>query len=287
MMLLSEVWWSDPGWWLAIAISTIGSGIIALLIYRKQRARKQMTFQVLSDAPTVNIDKRVEDKVKILYLDDDSSYEINDANIVSLKVWNSGEKDVKVWNAEDQDVEDLEVPIRFMFEGRTVVSLTEVETDPPEKVIESKDLEKYLVQPSPTSDSIALPRCLLKPGQSISLSLLVKGSKGEIYTKGKLYQGKITKFDLYGEPATVRIFSSPVIPLGFVIVCVLGVLYYVVPGPFKGNISYSLTVAAGFTFLFGFIILVGALIFGTFNFIIKRTILMRDIIQGKKKLKWW
>jgi hypothetical protein len=236
MILLSEVWWGDPGWWLAITIGIIGSGIIAVLIYRKQRTRKQITFQVLSDAPTVNIDKRVEGKVKIMYLDKDSSYEITDANLVSLKVWNSGDKDVKVWNAEDEDVEDLEVPIRFMFEGRTVVSLTELETDPPKKVIESKDLENYLVKPSTASDSIGLPRCLLKPHQSISLSLIVKGSKGEIYPKGKLYQGKITKFDLYGEPTTIRIFSSPALPLGFVIAGALAVVFYVVPQPFK-NIS--------------------------------------------------
>ena len=84
MILLSEVWYSAPGWWLAIILGIIGSGIIGVLIYRKQRNLKQVTYQVLSDAPTVNIDKRVEGKVKIMYVDKDSSYEINDANLVSF-----------------------------------------------------------------------------------------------------------------------------------------------------------------------------------------------------------
>src|SRR6266566_7698012 len=135
------LWNSETGWWLAIILGIIGSGIIGVWIYRATRPRKQITYQILSDAPIVNIDKKVEGKVRITY--GDSNNEINDANLVSFKVWNSGNTDIKVWSAEDERVEDFEVPIRFIFEGRTVVSLTELETDPLEKVIENIDYEKY------------------------------------------------------------------------------------------------------------------------------------------------
>jgi hypothetical protein len=193
MVLLSDPWWLDPGWWLAIVLGIVGSGFIGVLIYRKQRTRKQITYQIISDAPIVNIDKRVEGKVKII--DKDSNKELIDANLISLKIWNSGDIDVKVWNAQDHDVQDMETPITFQFEGRTVVSLTELETDPPEEIIQSKELERYLNKPSPESFCIGLPRCLLERHQSIKLSVLVNGPKGKITQKGKLFQGHILNFD--------------------------------------------------------------------------------------------
>lgn len=67
MIFLSVSWLSDPGWWLAIFFGIAGSGIIGILIYRRQRTRKQITYQILSDAPIVNIDMRVAEKVKIIY----------------------------------------------------------------------------------------------------------------------------------------------------------------------------------------------------------------------------
>lgn len=64
MVLLSEIWNSETGWWLAIILGIVGSAIIGILIYLAQRTRKQITYQILSDAPIVNIDKKVEGKVR-------------------------------------------------------------------------------------------------------------------------------------------------------------------------------------------------------------------------------
>lgn len=278
MILLSEVWNSETGWWLAIILGVIGSGIIGVWIYRATRPRKQITYQILSDAPIVNIDKKVEGKVRITY--GDSNNEINDANLVSFKVWNSGNTDIKVWSAEDERVEDFEVPIRFIFEGRTVVSLTELETDPLEKVIENIDYEKYTATSFPTPDSIGLPHCLLKPRQSISLSVLVKGSKGEIIPNGKLFQGNIKKFDLYGQPTTIRIVPiilprlSWLLPLA--IFSVLFVVYSYAPEPFKTISQYI----GGFLALAYFMFFCLAIILLPISFI-------KDLIQGKKKIKIW
>ena len=49
-------------------------------------------YEVVSDAPIANTDKRVEDKVKLTYVDQDTDKEIHNANIVSLKLWNAGKK---------------------------------------------------------------------------------------------------------------------------------------------------------------------------------------------------
>jgi len=45
-------------------------------------------YEVVSDVLIANTDKRVEDKVKLTYVDQDTDEEIHNANIVSLKLWN-------------------------------------------------------------------------------------------------------------------------------------------------------------------------------------------------------
>jgi hypothetical protein len=123
MIFLSNSWWSDFLGFLGVII-TIISFIFAIVFYRRQRIFKEISYQVLSDAPIVNIDKRVKDKIRIIYADKDSSEDINDAHLLVLKAWNSGKVDVKVWNSKDPIVkhEDYEVPIGFEFKGRKVLS---------------------------------------------------------------------------------------------------------------------------------------------------------------------
>jgi len=77
--------------------------------------------------------------------------EINDARLLTLKIWNAGNGDVIIWSRENKDKASMEVPIQFEFEGRTIVGLTHVETDPPGKVIEQENLEKYLITPTTTT----------------------------------------------------------------------------------------------------------------------------------------
>jgi hypothetical protein len=51
MVLLSQAWWNDPGWLIGILIGILAI-VIAIVIYFKQRARKQITYLVLSEMPS-------------------------------------------------------------------------------------------------------------------------------------------------------------------------------------------------------------------------------------------
>ena len=62
--------------------------IVAFVVYLKQEIRKEVMYEVVSDVLIANTDKRVEDKVKLTYVDQDTDEEIHNANIVSLKLWN-------------------------------------------------------------------------------------------------------------------------------------------------------------------------------------------------------
>lgn len=114
-------------------------------------------------------------------------------------MWNSGNVDVRVWNSRQKEVKNVkyETPIRFEFEGRKVVSLAGLETEPAEDVIEPEDLKIYLMQETrlTSTDYVELPDCLLKPNQSISLTLLLTGLLSRTIRRGKLVDGKIIKFD--------------------------------------------------------------------------------------------
>jgi hypothetical protein len=85
----------------------------------------------------------------------------------------------------------LEIPIEFEFEGRAVVGLTQLETDPKD-IIRHEDFEKYINMTFPTLTSLGLPTCKLKPNQSIQLGVLLNGPSGKTNKKeGSILNGRI------------------------------------------------------------------------------------------------
>ena len=198
-------WITNPaiiGW---IGIASLVIGILAIIIgvftgywfYRKAKPLKRITYNILSDIPVVSIKHQVgRGNIKIEYEDNSGHIEeISDARLLTLTVSNTGNSDIKIWNSDDTDIEDMEEPIEFELDKRTVVSLTEVETNPQEGVIEQKYLDAYLSKPKPSPDRIGLPHCLLQQEQSIKLSVLVNGKGKKIKQRGKLINGKIGTFE--------------------------------------------------------------------------------------------
>src|SRR5712691_11163771 len=86
----TDVWHDTVFQLIVIAIVTLIAAIIGSLVSfgfsRKQHNRKEITYQVISDAPIVSINKALEDRVEIRL---DSS-PIKDARLLVLKVRNSG-----------------------------------------------------------------------------------------------------------------------------------------------------------------------------------------------------
>jgi hypothetical protein len=163
---------------ISIASLVIGivSVIIAIWFYRNGKLLKRITYEITSDTPVVSIKRQVgRGNIKIEYKDNSGhTEEISDASLLTLKIWNSGNIDIKIWNSDDPDIEPMEEPIEFEFDKRTVVSLTEIKTEPPEGVILPKHLDTYLNKPLSSLDHLGLPHCLLKQKQSIELAVLLK-----------------------------------------------------------------------------------------------------------------
>jgi hypothetical protein len=198
-------WITNPVISVWIGIASLVIGIVAIIIsvftgywfYHKSKPLKRITYDIMSDTPVVSIGRQVgRGKIKIEYEHNSGhSEEISDARLLTLKIWNTGNTDIKIWNSNDLDIEDMEEPIEFELDKRTVISLTEVKTNPPEDVILQKDLDTYLNKPLPSPNHLGLPHCLLQQKQSIELSLLVKGEGKKIKHRGKLINGKIGNFE--------------------------------------------------------------------------------------------
>jgi hypothetical protein len=204
-------WITDPTIlaWIAVASLIIGvvSIAVAYIFYRRSKNLHRVIYEVISDTPIVSVkEKTGRGKIEVTYESGQSHIEkINDASLLTLRLWNEGNGDVIIWKAGDKDVTNLEEPIQFEFEGRTVVDLTAVKTEPSGKVIRQEDFYSYLNSPSPSPTSLCLPRCILKQGQFIQLSILLNGPRGNIKLKaGKLFNGDIKSINELERRTKVR-----------------------------------------------------------------------------------
>jgi hypothetical protein len=234
-------WVTNPeinGW---IGLTSLVIGIVAIIIgvytgywfYRKAQPLKRITYDILSDIPVMSINRQVgRGNIKIEFKDNSGhTEEISDARLLTLKVWNTGNTDIKIWNANDIDVEDMEEPIEFELDKRTVVSLTEVKTDPPESVINQKQLKTYLNKPLSSPYHVGLPHCLLKQKESIELSVIVKGEGKKIKARGKLLNGKIGNFEdvIHERDRSNNIITLATIAVYLLVVASLLILYQFIP----------------------------------------------------------
>ena len=142
-------WITDPAWIGVIlgVISVIVGFVVPYWIDRRARS-KMISYQIVADTSVINIQQDSnKGKIESVYKDIVGGSEIKLAtpSVLNLKVRNMGNNDVKIWKLGDAEVQDLEVPIKFSFGGRTVVALLgQVTTSPPTGVIEPEDLKAYL-----------------------------------------------------------------------------------------------------------------------------------------------
>lgn len=96
----------------------IVTALVAIWIFRKQRSKKEISYQVISNAPIATINKQFENRVAIML---DGQF-ANDVRQVVLKIRNSGNAAVK------QD--DYNNQMKFVFEGSEVIGGDVLNTEP-------------------------------------------------------------------------------------------------------------------------------------------------------------
>jgi len=169
---------------------------VAYWIFHKQRAQKEIAYEVQSDTRIVNVEEEVKDRVEILF---DGNH-VEDMSLLTSKVRNIGNIAVKR--------EDYAEPLIFEFEGRKVVSADIIDMKPSD-LIDPKDLKTFLtIEP----DSIRLANFLLNPKDEITIKVLLTGNGNYVQARARIANGKLTKSNISNQVTYIKL-SSFVIPI--------------------------------------------------------------------------
>lgn len=177
----SSVWQflSGIGAIIAIPIAVIAT-IIAFLAYRQQHQRKEITYEIVSDAPIISVNKALEGRIEIL-LDKNP---VKNARLLIMNLRNSGNVSIRH--------EDYFEPIKFEFQKTTIISTDIIETQP-QGLLDPQSLKTFL---KVGANFVELPPFPLNPRDSIGFSILLSGS-GKFQRRGRLDQGNITNLNKY------------------------------------------------------------------------------------------
>jgi hypothetical protein len=159
-------------------IAAIIGGVIAIWIYRKQRSKKEISYQIVSDAPVLSIDQTLASRVKI-ELDGNP---VKEVTLVVFKISNTGKAAV--------DDKDYKEPLIFTFATRKVISSEVVETEPKD-LVDAPTRKIFIPLPTLGQNFIEFPKFLLNPKESVTFSVLLDGAKDEISKKGRIIDGNI------------------------------------------------------------------------------------------------
>lgn len=166
----------DPFWQFIIYIGvTLFVGIItvviSILLYRKQRRRKLLTYQIVSDTPVLSAERELADKVQVLF----NGKPVDDARLVVLRLWNAGNESIKT---EDYD---QQTPIVIDFGENTEVLDAEIlETSP------ASIKMRQLLSIASDIAAILLQPLLLNSKDSITVKVLLSRFTGTIQVNARI-----------------------------------------------------------------------------------------------------
>ncbi|GHO91005.1 hypothetical protein KSF_010530 [Reticulibacter mediterranei] len=165
----------------AVVFSGVLTSVVAIWIFRRQQQKKEISYEIISDASVISVKKNVESRVEIR-LDGNP---VKEVTLAVIKVSNTGNTAVKK--------DDYDKPLQFLFMGRTVISSEVTETEP-EDLIDQSDYKSFFLQPTPTQDFIEFPKITLNRKHTVTFSVLLNGARNEISTKGMIIDGDIVQF---------------------------------------------------------------------------------------------
>lgn len=153
----------DPFWQFIGALSALVAIVIAIVIFLKERAKKAVTFQIISFLPFLTISEEEKGDFRVLY----KGREVRDLFLVSLQVTNTGNVPITF--------NDYEKPISFIFgESSRIFSAEVVNTQP-------KTLPHEL---SIEGNRVTLSPILLNSGDTIEIKCLVTSLKKNTIVAG-------------------------------------------------------------------------------------------------------
>ncbi len=204
---------SNPIWTFLGGVGAIVAIPITLftvyLTFRQQQSSREFSYQIVSNAPIVSVNKALEKRVKILL----DNKPVKDASLLVINVWNSGQLSIKPTDYVD--------PIKFIFNNGIVISSEVLKTDPL-NLLEPQDIKTFIKS---SNSSIDLSKHHLNPRDTITFTVLLSG-KSDIQIRGKLDQGQVINYREQASKkiATLRKYSIALTLVNVVITCIQFIL---------------------------------------------------------------
>jgi len=138
---------------------------ISVRIYYLQRGRKEITYEVLSNSPIVNVKNEIKSEIKIFY----KNRPVEGINLIIIRFYNSGTLSIST--------HDFEEPIKlFLGDSAELINSEIIETKP-EQLNPKLNNEK---------DNITIAPLLLNPGDSFSLKIISLKPNEELKISGRI-----------------------------------------------------------------------------------------------------
>ena len=165
-------WKTDPTVlaWIAIyvAILTLLIGLVTtIVVYLKQRNRKELSFGVISATPLLSIRPEAKGIVQVLY----NSKPVSNVRLVILKIWNSGNQEVKL----DDYVKNQGIK----FDCGSSSEILDVQIT--EKIPPNLD-----VTLTKSSESFLLDPFLLNKRESLTIQVLISSDNDSIVVDARI-----------------------------------------------------------------------------------------------------
>ncbi|HEU5384242.1 MAG TPA: hypothetical protein VFV38_53300 [Ktedonobacteraceae bacterium] len=160
----------STGDWIGLAgvIVALAGVVVAILIYLKQRSRKEVCYEIISDASVLSVDRQIKPQVEVRF----NSVLVTNLNLVVLKLWNSGNQPIKR--------DDYDRPLELWFGGKAEILTAEVAEPNPTGATIQKDSNHVIITP-----------VLLNPKEGIKLTILVTQYHGLKEVQGRIIGGSI------------------------------------------------------------------------------------------------
>jgi hypothetical protein len=155
----------DPVWqFIGVALTLMFIGI-TILLWRMQRQRKRLSYEIISQTPLLRKEKEIKGKLEILF----SGLPVEDVYLVEAKIINSG--NVPIVST------DYEQPLCLQFSEKTHILTADVSKTYPESLEVSVNIQNTKIVLSPV---------LLNSGDSVTLQMLINQFDGKITFGGRV-----------------------------------------------------------------------------------------------------
>lgn len=158
-------------------IAILVGAFVALLVYFKQKNKKELSYTLVSSAPIVSVKPDVADRIKI-YLDGNA---ITQAQLAVFSLKNTGNLAVKR--------EDYDEPIVIEFPQCKILDANILSTRPKD-LLKPEDQKTFFKWGNST---LTLAKCLLNRKEELQFSVLVEGSEVEPKVRTRIVDGVLSK----------------------------------------------------------------------------------------------